>query len=270
MNPTVSLSSKPILTGIFLVAALSITSCAGTISEGGKVEEEARLVADQSTVDPEAYSLYLQGHKILWDQGLSATARSFLAESIRLDPNYAPTYADLAFAVLGGFTTSEESQAASLALIEQAIALDAELPTAYVVLGILRTNQARWQEADDAFRHALSLAPNSRETNVELGWFLVRTGRLDQAIEHMELGLQLDPLSTHSYHSLASVYYYARRYSDALAVITRGLRLEPGNPHTEYTAAKIHLQMGNYEQAINSFGGWDQINNVFKGLLHVA
>ena len=235
--------------------------------------EVARLKVAQQTVDPVAYTLYLKGRHIMWEGYDAQAAIPFFEKAINADPSYSYVYADLAFALLlSGETdlTIVELQARSLELIDQAIALDAALPGAYVVLGYLRTGQGKWQEAGEAFHKALALAPNSREANVEFGWFLIRTGNVDQAVEQMELSMQLDPLSIHSHHSLASALYYQGQYDSALAVIMSGLTLVPDNSNARNTAALIHLKLGHYDQAINYFGGWDQVSLDLKGLILVS
>ena len=236
-------------------------------------EEIDRLTTTRQ-VNPEAYTAYLQGHHILWERLDWITASPFFETAIALDPGYAPAYADLAFVLLGREVSDnmafDNQLAKAQELIDRAISLDPQLPMAYTVLGIVRTSQARWREAGEAYRQAIAIAPSSREANVELGWFLLRTGKVDQAVGYMELGLQLDPLSVHSHHSLAKALYFQRRYNQALEVITRGLKLDPANPVLKETAGLTYLQMGKYEEAIENFGTWDQVPSHLMGLIHVA
>ncbi len=54
-----------------------------------------------------------------------------------------------------------------------------------------RSHQAgRLQEAEQAYRDALNLAPDHPETLHYLGLLLYRLGRLDEAVELVEQGLQ--------------------------------------------------------------------------------
>ncbi len=235
--------------------------------------EEARLEAAQPTVNPEAYTAYLQGHHIGWERQGWQMASSLYKTAIALDPGYAPPYADLVASLcVPGLDFDEplDQQLANIQeLSDRAISLDPQLPMAYISLGLFRTIQAQWREAGEAFRQAIAIAPGSRLANVEYGWFLLRAGKVDQALEYMELGLQLDPLSVHSYHSLARAHYYMRQYDQALEVITQGLKLDPDSPF-KYTAAIIYLRMGQYEKAIEMFDSWDQVPSHLKGLIHVA
>ncbi|MCH7574455.1 MAG: tetratricopeptide repeat protein [Candidatus Marinimicrobia bacterium] len=236
-------------------------------------EEIGRLTTTRQ-VNPEAYTAYLQGHHILWERLDNQTASPLLETAIALDPDYAPPYADLAFAYIGkwarGYIPFDQAIPRAQESIDRAISLDSQLPLAYITLGLVRTVQARWQQAGEAYLQAIAIAPNSREANVEYGWFLLRTGKVDQAVGYMELGLQLDPVSVHSHHSLARALYSQRRYDQALEVITRGLKLDPATPGLMETEGLVYLQTGRYEEITEIFDGWAQVPSFLQGLIHVA
>ena len=99
--------------------------------------------ATRGTNNEEAYRLYLQGMYLVEKERLADAKRAveLFDQALSLDPNYAKAWAGkarahCAFAHWGGSSPSAEFAQAKPAL-ERALALDANLPEAYGVLGTI-------------------------------------------------------------------------------------------------------------------------------------
>lgn len=74
----------------------------------------------------------------------------------------------------------------AVALEEIAIALesDPKFTPAYSLRGLVHTKLREFDQAEEQFRKALSLAPNDAEVNNNYGWFLCHTGKERQSISY--------------------------------------------------------------------------------------
>lgn len=74
----------------------------------------------------------------------------------------------------------------AVALEEIAIALesDPKFTPAYSLRGLVHTKLREFDQAEQQFRKALSLAPNDAEVNNNYGWFLCHTGKERQSISY--------------------------------------------------------------------------------------
>ena len=70
---------------------------------------------------------------------------------------------------------------------DRALTLDANIPRAYSVLGVLQVSDGRHDEAMESARKAVSLGPNSADAYVNLAIVLMFSGRPDEALAAMEV-----------------------------------------------------------------------------------
>lgn len=90
---------------------------------------------------------------------------------IRLNPEYAPAYANL-----GAILHQEGQYSEAEAVLQQAIRLDPNDALSYSNLGAALYKQQRYEEAIEAFQEALVLEPENALIHYNLGLALQRTG----------------------------------------------------------------------------------------------
>ena len=214
-------------------------------------EEQARLEKARP-VDAQAYDDFVLGRHYRWQGELREAIRYFelaLAE----DSTYAPAWAGLAWpyfstGFLGGSLSKSEAVSRARRVAEQAVALDSTLAEAHVAVGVVRELSFDWTGAEQAFKRAVRLNPNSWEARYELGNLLVRTRRFGEGLEEMERLLVLDPLSPTSYHGVAFAYYHSRQFDQAIAYYEAALQIDSTRLAVRHGLAL--LELGKFEEAI--------------------
>ena len=228
--------------------------------------------ASSRSASPEAYEAYLQGQYFRargQDKVDLVKTLSYADEAIRLDPNYAPAWAQRAeglqnLAAVGlienadGFRRARESA-------QKAVALDPKLASGYLSLGMVQINyDFDWEGADASLKKAAELAPASVEV-LSLQAYLARTlGSVDESIELYKQAIALDPLRANLQLGLGYQLYLARRFAEAVTALRRAQELNPQLSSLHLTFAKIHLAQGQPQEAVleveQETGDWEKLS----------
>lgn len=160
--------------------------------------------ADVATrIDPKALDIYLRmGETPVGPVSIKemAAAAARLRQVVKLAPDFAPAWADLAF--MDSYRVeSDVAHRAEIAregrnAAEKAIALDPSLGPAYAGLARLIFDGTNWAEQENVFLRGLEAAPNDPDLLSAYGeMFLVQTGRLNEAVNIAAKARALDPLA---------------------------------------------------------------------------
>jgi tetratricopeptide (TPR) repeat protein len=173
---------------------------------------EQKRVARRPTRDPEAWSLYMKGRHMVekGDGDSQMKGVEYLKQAISRDADFAQAYASLSFAYVYLEATGNISgnEAARLAkeFAMKALAIDSEMTEARVYLGDVKyIYEWDWNGAEDEYKLALALNPNSGIAHRSYGIYLVCLKQYDEAIAHMKRALELEPLSSLFNHELGAV-----------------------------------------------------------------
>lgn len=196
-------------------------------------DEQARL-AVSNRVQPQAYSLYLNGRyfaRQLTEAGQRKAIHCF-RESLKIDPGYAAAYAGLAECLieLAYFFGMEPKKAFAEAApaAAKAVELDDTLAEGHAVLSLLRLlNDWDWKAADAESLRAIELAPGDAYVYWKRGVYLRYAGRADEAVAAHRRAESLDPFSLIAIEEVGWPLYYARRYNEAAVQFRRAVELEP-------------------------------------------
>lgn len=131
--------------------------------------------------------------------GVIEAMRQF-QEAIRLDPEFAPAHASLAYAygVLArtGRIAPLEAYAQTRRRAERALALDPQSAEAHIALGICATVLDRdWPLAERHLQRGLQRGPDLPESHWVFSYFLCVTGRYDEARHAARRARELDPMA---------------------------------------------------------------------------
>ena len=218
-------------------------------------EEQNRLVR-ASTVNTEAYQLYLQGRYHWNKRTLEDLQQSIdlFEQAIQKDPRYALAYAGQAdaYALLAEFNVlpSREVMPKVKSAASKALELDASLAEAHTSLASAKFHDWDWIGAEAEFQRAIELNPNYATAHSSYGELLMALGRLDAASSELSRARDLDPVSPAISLGLANRLYYAGQYAAAVEQGNRTLALD-----SQFLAAQVLLgrafeQQGMHRDAI--------------------
>jgi TolB-like protein/class 3 adenylate cyclase/Tfp pilus assembly protein PilF len=222
---------------------------------------EQRQIEKAGTDDPEAYKDYLQGlyHYNTWSkEGLEKSIRYF-EQAIERDPNFAKAYAAMAFSydLLAeyGYLPPGEAFPKVKDAAHRALEVDATTAEAYTALALAANyHDYDWARADEGYRRALELNPNSAITHDWYGIaYLTAMGRHDEAIAHGKRAKELDPLTAYIRQDLGWSYNLARRYDDAIAECAQIPEIDPKFYFAYWCLGFAYWQKGMLEQAVSAY-----------------
>ena len=154
--------------------------------KAGRLAEAADLYRRALTADP----IDDEAHRLLgllsFQRGQAGNAERHLRDAIRLAPDNAKTYDNLAV-VLHAVQRDEEALPALRKAVELAPANELFL----VNLGNLLGEMGRRADAIDAFRRAVAAAPRNADIHQRLASELLRAGDAASALRHLDAAIEL-------------------------------------------------------------------------------
>ena len=214
-------------------------------------------VASRST-NPDAYQAYLQGQYFAargQDNDDLKKALSYANQATELDPNYAPAWAQRAQALQGlariGLVKPDEGFRAARESAEKAIALDPNLATGYLALGLVQISYDwDWEGAVASLRRAAQLEPGSAAVLGNRAYLARHLGRLEETIALSKQAIALDPLRANAHLSFGYVLYLVGRYEEAMAELQKAQDLNSRLSALHLTRGQIFLAKGHPQEAL--------------------
>jgi TolB-like protein/DNA-binding winged helix-turn-helix (wHTH) protein/Flp pilus assembly protein TadD len=213
-----------------------------------------RLVRN-SSVNLDAYSLYLKGRSILNRAGSienRMAAMQYFEQAIAKDTSYAPAYAGLGFCYDELYGLEELPPAEALAgrrkAIQKALELDPALPEAIALRGGVAVEDWDWPTAERYLRRATQIQPNNSDTHIWYGLVLAGLGRHEEAMTQVKRARDIEPGDVSC--PVARTYYWARQYDRALEEVRQNLAMSPGFSLPHRRIGSIYLLQGEREKAL--------------------
>lgn len=123
----------------------------------------------------------------------------------------------------------EPDAAASLTQIQASLRREPGNSKLYIELGQAYWNHGDYQQAFDAFKQAVKLAPASAEAHNWLGAFLMGRGNLPDSISELRRAVSLDPKYARGYTNLGSALAKSGDLAGAVTAFQKALALEPNS-----------------------------------------
>jgi len=178
-------------------------------------------------------------------------------QAIAADPNYALAYAGLGdtYNVIpsyGAGITSRQAGSLADAATRKALELDDSLPESHLARADFLTFAWKWRDADQEFRRAIELDPNSAAAHYLYAFsLLVPEKRFDQAFDEFRLALSLDPLSPIMNTNYAATLMDAHRYPEALAQFQKTLERDPTFRPAHHKLSHLYAVTGDFRNAVS-------------------
>jgi tetratricopeptide (TPR) repeat protein len=222
-------------------------------------DDELRL-RRQSTVNPEAHRLYLQGRYALnlrTPDGMKTGIR-FFEQAVEKDPSYAPAFGAIAeaYLLLGGVyevMPPNEAMPRARAAAEKALSLDESLADVHACLGMVEHEfYWDWKHGEEELERAVSLNPNSPVAHRWYGQSLGYRGRFREAEGQLAKAVELDPLSLVAKSDQALLAWEERNPDLAIARSRKILELDPNDVLGNLLLGLAYEQKGDLRSAIAS------------------
>jgi TolB-like protein/cytochrome c-type biogenesis protein CcmH/NrfG len=222
--------------------------------------ERQRIAKTSRKVAPEAHDAYLLGRYQLGqiDPERYPKAVASLRRAVSLQPDYAEAYATLSYAlrahrIAGGPAAFDEIRRAAFKALE----LDPDLADAHSAVGAVSTDEWQWERAEQEFRRAVDLNPDSQVTCDCYAGLLSILGRHPEAIALAQRMAKVNPMVSASFASLGERLYEGRRYPEAEAAFRLALDMEPQNLVALGLLGAVYQVTGRADATVRLYEGSD-------------
>jgi TolB-like protein/Tfp pilus assembly protein PilF len=202
-----------------------------------------------------AYDCVLRARAVrmrVGDPEAEAELQRLYEQAVALDPAYGRAYAGLAMVRMRAWfrdpTGSDAGLEHACRLAQQAAALDQDDSECQEAVGWILLHRQCFDLAEQYYRRALELNPNSPDELATMGALIGYLGRPEEGIAWFEQARRVDPFFDPSWywHLFGTTCFNARRYDDAVAAYGRSTT--PPVWVVAYLAAS-HALAGRSEQA---------------------
>lgn len=219
------------------------------------------LILRHHTHNPAAHEFYLKGRFHLFrmtQSGIDAGVQYF-DRAVEADPTDALAYVGLAHAyrmyALSLEMAPREVATKSREAAVKAVQLDDSLAEAHAVLAFhIYWFEWDWSTAEEHFKRALELDPNSVDTHWMYAHLPSNAGRHRDALAAMARARSLDPLSGLINAMEGQMLLHAGRTDDAIARLREAIELEPRSRVAHLFAASAYIEKGLFDDAVTEAG----------------
>ena len=207
-----------------------------------------------------AYDRYLRALANFYLAGRDDLARtlSYLKETIRLYPDYAPAYALAAGCCVhrvneGWAEDDEHDRAEGARLARAAVERDRDDPTVLWMAGhALGYLAQEWETAVALLDRSLALNPNSASAHSFSGWGRCYFGDYETAIQHFQVAMRLSPVNRMSFlylSGLAAALCFSGRTEEAAEWAAKAVQEGPKWTTGYRVLASSLAQLGRVDEA---------------------
>ncbi|MDQ2978355.1 MAG: protein kinase [Acidobacteriota bacterium] len=219
--------------------------------------KQAAALARKPTGDPEAFDLYLQG-RYQWNkrtiEGITKSVDLF-ERAVKRDPRFAEALAGLAEALdliaFYGFQPPKEIIPKVRDAAIRALEIDESIAAAHTTLADVRYQfDWNWPGAEQGFRRALSLDPNSATGHQWYSNYLSSARRFDESFREIATARRLDPLNMMIRTDEGLAQHFAGHDDQAARLLKQTIQIEPTFPLAHFYLALVEARQNTLESAL--------------------
>jgi tetratricopeptide (TPR) repeat protein/tRNA A-37 threonylcarbamoyl transferase component Bud32 len=206
-------------------------------------------IADVTTSSMEAYKIYMKGLEDT-DQHAWESAARYLKKAVELDPGFAMAYAAL-FSVETALQNSNAAYAAlEKAKLHSARATEKERRyiNASYTYAVEKNAPSHLQQLEELTRKY----PREKRFLVELSIY-IKDNDPGRAIGLLNRAAELDPTWTRPINDVALIYGNIGEYQKSLEALKKLASMTPEDPNVYESMGHTLMQMGQIDQAVDSF-----------------
>lgn len=210
----------------------------------GLVARNPRYIGGYMVLSEAYVALYRASEDREKGKGFLDQALTVLRDAERVNPRYAPLYAQrgLVYAFLGQVDKAEEAFKKALSLQDSA-EVRAALAELYLAAG-------RLDEALEQYAKAVGLSPKDGSLRVRYASALMVKGRAEEAVRVLEGGHRLKPLDAEGWYTLGQAYFALGRHKEAGVALENAIALAPLRfPAAYYYLGQVYLALGDAQKA---------------------
>ena len=214
-------------------------------------EESGRMAG--GPIDPAAQEAYLLGTYSRWKLKTADLKQAIqhFERAIQIQPDFASAYAGLSGA--WAEIATRDSVAPGRAAARKALELDPNLSEAHSALARMSmSSDWDWASAEQGFKRALELNPNSLEYCQCYADLLAGMGRFPEAIAILERGITLNPLSSAIQGAMGRVLVWQKNYDAAIPYLQKALEIDPENAIADLFLGEAYEVKGDFPKALSA------------------
>jgi len=185
----------------------------------------------RTTIDPDAYTAYLQGRYAMNRSDAEDFLRAigFFKQAVRLQPDFVAAHAYLANMYVALYSNGERRDTLGPGKEEIAttLRLDPENYIALLADAQVRALAWQWNDADAAMRRLLREHPNEADAHLYYAIFLQTIGLWEKSLAEFRRGAELQPLVPTFRDNIAFTLHVLGREREAVAEYKQELELDP-------------------------------------------
>jgi TolB-like protein/DNA-binding winged helix-turn-helix (wHTH) protein len=244
--------------------AKDVLSVEDDVAKAVAREIRVRLTSQQQVdlarsrpVNPEAFDAYLKGYYFFerpTDKDTEMAAQYF-ERATQLDPTYALAWVGLSRArkwqAVRGLIPKEQGYRLAREAVDRALALNPNLPEAYIQMGRIKQQiDFDWAGADASCQRAVALGPGNPENVAIAALSAAYLGRFDEALRLSRRAVDLDPLNAVSWTALGGTEFYMGQLDQAASDYKKALELNPDIWTGHYFLGKVYIMQGRPQEAL--------------------
>ena len=231
-----------------IAAALKVNIDAGT-------RDRIEHIPTQNT---SAYTTYLKAAE-KFSKYQDEYSKHLLEESIKLDSNFAPAYADLGFywltrGIYDGTLNAKQVRDSALPLLNKAIQLDSNLASARNYMAQVNL----WYDwdftaANMEWKKFFHLNPSGAVWASNYIDFLNSSGRFQESLDFLLKNREADKNNFGNWQGIAMTYYYMNKPEKSLMILDSALLnfKDPDHLNSFWTRALVLVNLSRYQEALD-------------------